>query len=102
MQDFNNMMTIITIAIGGFALFSAITGKGPAFNNDYPKEMKEEANKMLRTACWIAGPIILAAGILEYLGYEWAFYISLFTVLPGTIIFSFIFRRKFKKYLNKF
>lgn len=100
MPDFNNMMTIITIAIGAFALFSAITGKGPAFKNDYPKEMKEDANKMLRNACWIAGPILLTSGIMEFAGVGWAFYISMFTILPGCVIFSVLFRRRFKKYLK--
>ncbi|MFA5675215.1 MAG: hypothetical protein WDA65_01720 [Christensenellales bacterium] len=99
MSDFDSMMTIITIAIGAFALFSAITGKGPAFNNNYPKEMKEDADKMLRIACWIAGPILLASGILEYIGVGWAFYISMFTILPGCVVFTVLFRRKFKKYL---
>ncbi len=100
MPDINNMMTIITIAIGVFALYSAITGKGPAFKNDYPKTMKEDANKMLRMACWIAGPILLVSGVLEYIGFNWAFFISLFTMLPGCILYAVLFRKKFKKYLK--
>ncbi len=102
MPGIDNMMTIFTIAIGVFAIYSAITGKGPAYKNDYPKEMKAEADKMMRIACWIAGPIMLVSGILEYIGVEWAFFISLFTILPGIVVFSIIFRRKFKQYLKKY
>ena len=100
MQDLMQMTSYFMIIIGVFALYSAITGKGPAFKNDYPKEMKEEANKMLRKACWIAAPIILAAGVLELMGYGWAYYISLGTVLPGCIVFGIIFRKRFKQYLK--
>ena len=100
MQDMMQMTTYFMIIIGVLALYSAITGKGPAYKNDYPKEMKEEANKMMRIACWIAAPIMIVTGILELQGLRWAYYVSLGTIVPGCIVFVILFRRKFKKYLK--
>ena len=100
MENMNQMMSIFSIFIGAFALYSAITGKGPAFKNDYPKAMKAEAEKMLRIACWVAGPIMLVTGILDYMGYQWAFFISMGTILPGIVVYVILFRKKFKQYLK--
>ena len=94
-------MAVFMIVIGGFIFYSAITGKGPAYKNDYPKEMKEEANAFLRKFCWIVGPATLITGILDYLEYPWIYWISLGLILPGIIVYIIMFRRKFKKYLNK-
>ena len=60
------MMAAFMAIVGVFAIYSAITGKGPAFNNDYPKAMKEDANKMLRKFCWYIGPITLVNRITSY------------------------------------
>ena len=100
MGDMNQMMSIFSILIGAFALYSAITGKGPAFKSDYPKAMKAEADKMLRIACWVAGPIMLITGILDYMGHSWAFFISMGTILPGIVVYMILFRKKFKQYLK--
>lgn len=100
MENMNQMMSIFSILIGAFALYSAITGKGPAFKNDYPKAMKAEAERMLRIACWVAGPIMLVTGILDYMGYQWAFFISMGTILPGIVVYVVLFRKKFKQYLK--
>ena len=101
MGDMTQMMAIFTIIIGVFALYSAFTGKGPAFKSDHPKEMKEEADKMLRTFCWIVGPVLLVTGVLDYMGYTWAYFISMGVVLPGIVVYMILFRKKFKKYLKK-
>lgn len=97
----NGFFAVFTIAIGVFALYSAFTGKGPAYNNDYPKAMKEEANKLLRTFMWIFGPVMTVTGVLDYMGYSWAYFVSMGIVLPGIIVYVILFRRKFKKYLKK-
>lgn len=86
---------------GAFAVYSAFTGKGPAFKNDYPKGMKEEADKMLRMFCWIFGPIALVTGVLDFMGEHWAYWVSLAVILPGIIVYAVLFRRKFKSYLKK-
>ena len=49
LDGINSFMGIFTIIIGIVLLYSAITGKGPAFRNDYPKSMQAEAIKMMRT-----------------------------------------------------
>jgi uncharacterized protein (DUF983 family) len=97
----NQMMSAFMVIIGVLALYSAFTGKGPAFNNDYPKAMKEDANKMLRKFCWIIGPIAVVTGVLDYIGYAWAYWVSLATILPAIIVYIIIFRKRFKNYLNK-
>ena len=99
--DMNKFMAVFSIIIGIFALYSAVTGKGPAYKNDYPKAMKEDANKLLRLFMWIFGPIITVTGVLDYMGYSWAYYVSVAVVIPGIIVYMVIFRRRFKKYLKK-
>ncbi len=101
MDEMNKMMAIFMAIAGGFAIYSAITGKGPVYNNDYPKAMKEEANKMLRTFCWIIGPLALVTGILDYMGMTWAYWVSLATILPAIVVYMVIFRKRFKQYLKK-
>jgi len=101
LEDMNKMMAAFMAIVGVFAIYSAITGKGPAFNNDYPKAMKEDANKMLRKFCWIIGPITLVTGALDYFGYSWAYWVSIATVFPAIIVYMIIFRRRFKNFLKK-
>lgn len=95
------MMAAFMAICGALALYSAFTGKGPAFKNDYPKGMKEEADKMMRKFCWIFGPIALVTGVLDYMGYSWAYWVSLATILPGVIVYIVLFRKRFKNYLKK-
>ena len=95
----NNMMSIFMIVIGVFILYSAVTGKGPAYKNDYPAAMQEEHKRMLRIFCWIAGPIAVISGVLEYLGYEIVFWISSGIIFTAIVVYVILFRRKFKKYL---
>lgn len=101
MEDMNKMMSAFMAIIGIFALYSAFTGKGPAFKNDYPKGMKEEANKMLRSFCWIFGPVALITGVLDYMGYSWAYWVSVGTIMPGIVVYVVLFRKRFKSYLKK-
>lgn len=101
MEDMNKMMSVFMIIVGVLALYSAFTGKGPAFNNEYPKAMKEDANKMLRKFCWLIGPVAVVTGVLDYMGYSWAYWISLGTIMPAIIIYVILFRRRFKNHLKK-
>ena len=101
MQDISQFMSLFMIIIGIFTMYSAITGKGPAYNNDYPKSMKEDANKMLRTFCWIIGPVATVTGVFEYMGYQWAFWVNMGYILPVIIVYIVLFRRKFKDRLKK-
>jgi len=99
-DSMNNFMSIIMIVIGVFIIYSAITGKGPAYKNDYPEEIQEEHRKMLRIFCTIVGPVVLAGGILDYMKIPWGFWVSTGVIVPGIIIYIIIFRRRFKKYLK--
>lgn len=101
MDDMNQMMSVFMIFVGIFVIYSAITGKGPAFKNDYPKGMKEDANNMLRKFCWIIGPVVLVTSIFDYMGYSWAYYVSLGVVVPALVVYMILFRRRFKDYLKK-
>lgn len=100
-DSMNQMMSGFTVIIGLFALYSAVTGKGPAYKNDYPKAMVADANKMMRMFCWIVGPIITVLGVLDYLGYTWAYIVNVCTVIPAIVIYFILFRRKFKEFLKK-
>ena len=95
MENFSSMFAFINVAIGVFALYSAVTGKGPAFKNECPESIKADANKLLRTVCWIIGPILVAEGVLEYLGYTklagWFIVPVVLTIIGYLVIF-------FKKY----
>jgi hypothetical protein len=113
----NGMMSLFMVLIGVFALYAAFTGKGPVFNNDYPKVMKEDANKMLRKFCWYIGPVTLITGGLDYF---WAkivgetvvkegafviaqlpFLLSISFTIPAIVVYMVMFRKRFKQYLKK-
>ena len=99
--DMNQFMAVFMIIIGVLALYSAFTGKGPAFKNDYPKAMKKDANEMLRKFCWVLGPVVTASGILEYMGMEWAYWAGLAIIAPTLVVYFVMFRKRFKQYLSK-
>ncbi|MDD5017097.1 MAG: hypothetical protein PHO15_03225 [Eubacteriales bacterium] len=100
-DSINQFMAVFMIIIGVLALYSAFTGKGPAFKNDYPKSMKEEANALLRKFCWIIGPVAIASGVLDYMQVPWGYWAGLALMLPAIVVYVIIFRRKFKEQLKK-
>ncbi len=100
-NDMNQFMSGFTVLIGLFALYSAITGKGPAYKNDYPKAMVADANKMMRTFCWIVAPVIIVFGVLDYMGYKWAYIVNVGFTLPAIVVYFILFRRRFKEFLKK-
>lgn len=100
LQSMDQFMSIIMVIAGLMSFYYAITGKGKVFENDYPKEMKEDANKLLRNFLWLIGPFALISGILQLIGYAWAYWISL-VVLPEIVVYYIIFRKRFKQYLKK-
>ncbi len=97
----NQMMSVFMILIGVLALYSAITGTGFAFKNDYPKSIKAEADKLMRVFCWVVGPPCIASGVLEYMGHQWAYWASLCIIMPAIVVYIVLFRRRFGKYLKK-
>lgn len=99
-QNMNQFMAAIIVIAGLMSLYYAITGKGKVYENDYPKAMKEDANKMMRNFLWFIGPFATIAGVLEMVGFEWAFWLG-FLMLPAIIVYFIIFRRRFKEHLKK-
>lgn len=96
------MMAMFMVIIGVFTLYSAVTGKGPAFNNDYPKAMKVEANKLLRNFCWLIGPVAVVTGVLDYMITDmWPYWVSMGIIIPAIVVYVIIFRKRFKEYLKK-
>ena len=98
---FDSMFGIINIAIGVFALYSAFTGKGPAYKSDYPPEVKEGADKLLRTMCWVIGPILLVQGVLDYRGQG---DISMWLMIPvflAIVVYMVIFFKRYWRILHK-
>jgi len=98
----NQLMNIIIVVAGAMAIYYAITGKGGVYNNDYPKEIKEEANNFTRKFLWILGPVALISGLLPFFqGLEWTYWIGMILILPTIIVYVILFRMKFGKYLKK-
>ena len=101
MDGIDQIMPAFLILAGVLGLYGAFTGKGIVFKNDYPKGMKEEADKLLRKFCWILGPVALVTGVLDFMGYTWAYWISLGVIVPVVVVYVVMFRKRFKKYLKK-
>ncbi|MGI5848719.1 MAG: hypothetical protein ACOX8Q_01390 [Christensenellales bacterium] len=95
------LMAAFMIIAGVLALYAAITGKGPVLKNSYPKAMKEDANKLLRKFCWLIGPVATVTGVLDFMGYSWAYWISIAIILPAIVAYYIIFRKRFKQHLKK-
>ena len=115
MENLNGMMSLFMVLVGVFTLYAAFTGKGPVFNNDYPKAMKEESNKMLRKFCWYIGPVATITGGLDYFwnqivdlesvqGFfieQLPFLLSMILIVPAIVVYVVLFRKRFKQYLKK-
>jgi cytochrome bd-type quinol oxidase subunit 2 len=116
-SSLNSFMSLFMVFIGVLSLYAAFTGKGPVFNNDYPKSMKEDANKLLRKFCWYIGPVTLITGGMDYfwvriVGEEVVnnspfiiaqlpFLLSMVLTVPAIVIYVVIFRKRFKEQLKK-
>ena len=102
LNSINQLTSIITIIAGVLAIWYAIFGKAPGFNMEYPKEMKADAEKMLRQFCWIIGPIAVITGVLDmFSGIEWAFWIGMGLIIPAIVVYVILYRKRFKHYLKK-
>jgi len=101
MSDLFGFMAMFQILIGVYALYAAFKGEGRMYKNDYPEEIKPEANKMLRIFCFVMGPVMLASGILEYLGLKWTYWVTMPIVFAGIAVYLVIFYKRFGKILKK-
>jgi len=102
-SSMDNLMSIMMIAIGVFALYSAVTGKGPAFKNSYPQSMQEGATKMLQKFLWFIAPVTLASGILDFVYPDsmWPYLGGVILIIPAIVVYIILFRRKFKEELKR-
>ena len=66
MEGITNFMSVFNILIGVLCLYSAIRGKGMVYKNEYPKQVAEPYEKMLRKLLWIIGPLALFDGASDY------------------------------------
>lgn len=100
---FDNLFSFIMIAAGVFGIYSALTGKGPAYRNDYPASMQKEANKFLQKFLWILGPVATITGILDFVYRDsmWPYLASVAVILPTIGVYVVLFRRKFKDDLKR-
>jgi len=103
LEAMGGFMTIFYIGVGIYAIYAAIAGKGYLYKNDYPEEMKEEANKMMRVVAAIAGPVLIAFAVLEYfqVGGYWTIIAEMVIIVALLTTYTIIFRRKFGKILKK-
>ena len=97
-----NFMIIFNIFIAVYLLYYAIKGSGKVYENDYPKEMKESHNKLLRKFCWITGVGLLIFSVLEYIysfGSVWTI-VSIVYILGAVVIYFVLFQVRYRKYLK--
>ena len=66
MENINSMMSMFNLLIGALCAYSAITGKGFAYKNEYPKEVKPEADRMMRILLAVVAPLMLFMGAEDY------------------------------------
>ncbi len=106
MGMFDNLFSLIMVAAGVYAIYSAITGKGAAFRKDYPASMQKEATELLQKFLWIIGPAAVISGVLDFIVtdpmYEfWPYIGGLIVILPTIVIYVVMFRRKFREDLKR-
>ncbi len=104
MQNFDSMFGYMFMGIGGMCIYYAIRGKGMAFNNQIPPQIKAESDKLLRVFLWILGPVVFAQGYCDTTGLtaQHGFIYPLFFGLSVAIlvVYFIIFRKKFGKVLK--
>jgi fatty-acid desaturase len=82
----SNFMIIFELIVGGYMLYSAITGRGKLYVNDnIVKDKKEEYFKLLRLFFAVAGPLLLLEALFDYLNLRVLSYISLGIMLVGMV-----------------
>lgn len=105
--NMDSFMQIFNLLIGVLATYYAITGKGYAYKNDYPEEIKAEANALLRKFLWFIGPFVLVFALLEYFagldeGTKFILnWVQIGGVLIAIIVYVIMFRRRFGKIVDK-
>lgn len=102
MNEAMSFMGIFNVFIAVYLLYYGIKGTGKIYEGDYPKEMRESHNKMLRKFCLIVGIPMLGLSILEYMyGFQsiWGT-LNICYVLGAVIVYLIIFYSRYRKYLQ--
>ena len=108
-ENSDSIFRILNLVIGIWATYSAITGKGAAYKNDYPKGVKEAANALLRKFLWGIGPfMVVSTGLLyllDYLGVDKQTVLvidlaSVAIVVVAVVVYVILFRKRYGKYLK--
>lgn len=109
MENMDGMLRIINLVIGVWATYAAISGKGAAYKNDYPKAIKADADALMRKFFWIIGPFLIvstgALYLLEYLKVDAGIvriidYVSSAIVVIWVIVLVVLLKKRFGKYLK--
>ncbi len=108
MDNVTNMMSMFNLLIGLLCAYCAITGKGLAYKNEYPKEVKPEADRMMRILLAVLAPLMLFMGAEDYFSLfpdNVSFVVQMvLTVLVFLLVVAYIvwLRVKFGKILDKY
>lgn len=92
MDQIDNFMVWFNLIIGVYITYVAIVGKGKPYENDYPKEIKDQIYKLNRTMYSIAGPVLVVSGVLELLKVPGAAWVSIgcvFLLIAGYLVIYF-------------
>ena len=109
MENMDGMLRIINLVIGVWATYAAISGKGAAYKNDYPKAIKADADALMRKFLWVIGPFMLVSTgllyLLEYLGVHADIVriidlVSIAIVIALVVVYVVILRKRFGEYLK--
>ena len=105
MENYNSMFGYFFAIVGVMCLYYAYTGKGMPYKNNYPKKIKEEADKLLRVFLWIIGPLVLVQGVLDIKGisakYGFLYPIFLVLVLGAIVVYTIIFKKRYGKIIKE-
>lgn len=101
MNTFDSMFATISIFIGIYAFYGAYTGKGSIYKNEYPAEIKKDADKLLRTFLWIFAPVLLVQGVLDLTGHRVLSSILIGVVFVLITAYMIIFFKRFGAVLKK-
>jgi hypothetical protein len=103
MDQMNSFMIWFNLLIGVYISYVAITGKGKPYDNDYPKEIKDEVYKLNRLMYAIAGPLLVGSGALELAmpNALWATWLSIGCVLFVIVGYLVVFYSRYGKVLKE-
>jgi Ca2+/Na+ antiporter len=97
MGDVNNFMVYFNLAIGVYLTYAAIVGKGKAYENEYPAEVKEGVFKLNRIMYSVVGPVLVISGVLELAKVTFFAWFGIIFVLAAIVVYLVIYYKRFGK-----